>query len=66
MPLQPHVFIEPFERLALDFVGAINPMSRGKKYILVCIDYVTKWVEERALPRETEKTMVDFLFLIYL
>lgn len=37
-------------------------MSKGKNYILVCTDYVMKWVEARALPRETEKTMVDFPF----
>lgn len=37
-------------------------MSKGKKYILVCTDYVTKWVEGRELPRETEKSVVDFLF----
>lgn len=62
MPLQPQVLIEPFERWALHFVGPINPMSKGKKYILVCIDYVTKWVEARALPRATQKVVVDFLF----
>ena len=60
--MQPQVLIEPFERWALDFVGPINHMSKGKKYILVCTDYVMKWVEARALPRATEKIVVDFLF----
>ena len=41
MALQPEVLMEPFERWALDFVGPINPMSKGKKYILVCTNYVT-------------------------
>ena len=31
-------------------------------YILVCSDYVTKWVEAKALPRATEQTLVNFLF----
>jgi len=44
MPLQPQVLIEPFEKKALDFVGPISPPSKQKKYILVYIDYVTKWV----------------------
>lgn len=61
MNSQPRVLIEPFERWVVDFVGPINPMSKGK-YILVCTNYVTKWVEARALPRETEKSVIDFIF----
>eukprot|EP00253_Pinus_taeda_P023091 PITA_23091 len=62
MPLQPLVLIEPFEKWALDFVGTINPPSRQKKYILVCTDYVTKWVEAKALSFATENSVVQFLF----
>ena len=42
MPLQPQVMIEPFDKWALYFVGPISPMSHKNKYILVCIEYVTK------------------------
>ena len=62
MPLQPQVLIEPFEKWALDFVGPIDPPSQGKMYILVCTDYVTKWVESKALSRENEQSVVNFLF----
>eukprot|EP00253_Pinus_taeda_P028921 PITA_28921 len=62
MPLQPQVHLEPFEKWALDFIGPINPISKGKKYILVCTDYLTKWAETKALVRETEQTVVNFLF----
>eukprot|EP00253_Pinus_taeda_P035345 PITA_35345 len=58
----PQVHLEPFEKWALDFIGPINPTSKGKKYILVCTDYVTKWVEAKALVRATEQTVVNFLF----
>ena len=61
MPLQPQFMIEPFEKWALDFVGPISPMSHKKKYILVWTDYVTKWVEAKALFRATEKYMVEFI-----
>ena len=62
IPLQPQVMIEPFEKWALDFVGPISPMSRKNKYILVCTDYVTKWVEDKALFRATEKSLIEFIY----
>eukprot|EP00253_Pinus_taeda_P030624 PITA_30624 len=62
MPLQPQVHLEPFEKWDLDFIGPINPTFNGKKYILVCTDYVTKWAKAKALVRATEHTVVNFLF----
>ena len=62
MPLQTQVLIEPFEKWALDFIGPINPPSKKKKYILVCTDYVTKWVEAKALVSATENSVVNFLY----
>jgi hypothetical protein len=62
MPLCAQVMIEPFEKWALDFVGPISPMSHRKNYILVCTDYVTKWVEEKSLFRATKKFVVEFIY----
>jgi hypothetical protein len=33
----------------MDFIGPIDPPSNGKSYILVCTDYLTKWVEVRVM-----------------
>ena len=54
--------IDPLEKQALDFIGTIVPASKKKRYILVCIDYVTKWVESKALFCANERSVVDFLF----
>jgi len=62
MPLNPEVILEPFERWVLDFVGPINPPSNQRVYILVCIDYMTKWVEVKALIKANEKSVLTFLF----
>lgn len=62
MPIQIQVSIEPFEKWASNFIGLISPMSRKKRYILLCIDYVKKRVEAKALYSDSEKIVVDFLF----
>jgi hypothetical protein len=62
MPLQSQVVLEPFERWAMDFVGPIHPPSNQKVYILVCTDYMTKWVEAKALIRASEEVVLAFLF----
>ncbi|GJX53724.1 reverse transcriptase domain-containing protein [Tanacetum coccineum] len=44
----------------LDFMGPF-PDSRGNKYILVAVDYVSKWVEAQALPTNDARVVVKFL-----
>ncbi|GKA21769.1 reverse transcriptase domain-containing protein [Tanacetum coccineum] len=44
----------------IDFMGPF-PSSRGNKYILVAVDYLSKWVEAKALPTNDAKVVVKFL-----
>ncbi|GKD48679.1 reverse transcriptase domain-containing protein [Tanacetum coccineum] len=44
----------------LDFMGPF-PDSRVNKYILVAVDYVSKWVEAQALPTNDARVVVKFL-----
>ncbi|GKA34355.1 reverse transcriptase domain-containing protein, partial [Tanacetum coccineum] len=44
----------------IDFMGPF-PSSRGNKYILVAVDYLSKWVEAKAIP--TNDAWVVFKFL---
>lgn len=62
MPLKPQTILEPFEKWGIDFVGPIYSTSRGYHYILVCIDYVTKWAEVKALLVAREEKVADFLY----
>ena len=61
MPLQPQVTLEPFDKWGMDFIGPINPPSGQKKYIIVCIDYLTKWDETKAVMVATEEKVIEFL-----
>ncbi|XP_057444291.1 uncharacterized protein LOC130736477 [Lotus japonicus] len=59
-----HLIIKPwsFRGWALDLIGEINPSSsRQRKYIIVAIDYFTKWVEAIPLQNVTQDTMIDFI-----
>ena len=62
IPLNPQVILEPFERWALDFIRPINPPSSQRVYILVCTNYMTKWVEAKALIRVNEESILNFVF----
>nr|GFA26130.1 hypothetical protein [Tanacetum cinerariifolium] len=37
------------------------PSSKGNKYILVVVDYLSKWVEAKALPNNDARVVVKFL-----
>ena len=62
MPLCHQVMIEPLEKWDVDFVGPINPTSLNKTHILVYTDFVTKWVEAKAISLAIENVVVEFLF----
>ncbi|GJV70882.1 putative reverse transcriptase domain-containing protein [Tanacetum coccineum] len=44
----------------IDFMGPFLS-SNGNKYILVAIDYVSKWVEAQAFPTNDAQNVVNFL-----
>nr|GEW28789.1 hypothetical protein [Tanacetum cinerariifolium] len=49
MPQNAIQVYEIFDVWGIDFMGPF-PSSRGNKYILVAVDYLSKWVEAKALP----------------
>ncbi|GJW84227.1 reverse transcriptase domain-containing protein [Tanacetum coccineum] len=49
MPQNSIQVCEIFDVWGIDFMGSF-PSSRGNKYILVAVDYLSKWVEAKALP----------------
>src|ERR1044072_4545328 len=52
----------PFRGWALDLIGEIKPESSKKhKFILVAIDYFTKWVEAIPLTRVDQDVIIDFI-----
>ncbi|KAK1431640.1 hypothetical protein QVD17_08144 [Tagetes erecta] len=60
MPQNPIQILEIFDVWGIDFMGPF-PLSNGNRYILVAIDYVSKWVEAQALPTNDSRVVVKFL-----
>ncbi|GBM94262.1 hypothetical protein AVEN_254160-1 [Araneus ventricosus] len=44
----------PFERMALDILGPFPVTTKGNRYVLVLLDYFTKW--PKAIPIPDQKT----------
>ena len=52
----------PFVAWGMDVIGPIEPKaSSGHRFILVAIDYFTKWVEVVTFRSVTKKVVVDFI-----
>ena len=52
----------PFVAWGIDVIGPIEPKaSNGHRFILVAIDYFTKWVEAVTFKLVTKKVVVDFI-----
>nr|GEW11060.1 hypothetical protein [Tanacetum cinerariifolium] len=48
-----------FDVWGIDFMGSF-PSSQGNKYILLAVDYLSKWVEAKALPTNDARVVCKF------
>ena len=60
MPQQGILEVELFDVWGIDFMGPFPP-SHSNNYILVAVDYMSKWVEAVALPTNDAKVVMSFL-----
>jgi hypothetical protein len=60
MPLNPILIVEIFDVWGIDFMGSFSP-SFGFEYILVAVDYVSKWIEVVATKTNDHKVVVKFI-----
>ena len=49
------------ERIAVDIMDLLPVTNQGNKYLLVAMDYFTKWLEAYALPDQEAKTVATVL-----
>ncbi|GJR21174.1 reverse transcriptase domain-containing protein [Tanacetum coccineum] len=60
MPQNAIQVCEIFDVWGIDFMGPF-PSSQGNKYILMAVDYLSKWVEAKMLPTNDARVVCEFL-----
>jgi Integrase zinc binding domain/Integrase core domain len=61
-PLHPIPVHEPFYQIGIDIVGPLPRTSQGNRYIVVAVDYLTKWPEAKALKEATAEEVSKFIY----
>ena len=61
-PLHPIPVGEPFHQIGIDFVGPLQRSSSNNRYIIVAVDYLTKWPEAKPVPEATAEQTVRFIY----
>ena len=56
---------QSFHQVGIDLVGPLYPSASHNKYIIVAMDYLTKWPEVQAVPDKTAQRVADF-FMEYI
>lgn len=59
--MQQYVVGAPFERIAMDIAGPFPETNNGNRYLLVAMDYFSKWPEVYPIPNQEATTVADQL-----
>ena len=60
-PMQMHLVNEPWHTIGLDIMGPLPTTARQKRFILVVVDYFTRWIELFPLKSTTSINMANIL-----
>jgi len=55
----------PFSQVGLDLIGPLPITKRGNRFIIVLVDYLTKWVEADPLPSTESEEVIFFLKKVF-
>nr|XP_021860927.1 uncharacterized protein LOC110799950 [Spinacia oleracea] len=60
--LQPIINPIPFAQWGMDILGPFTAASGGRKFLIVVVDYFTKWIEAEPTKSITAKRIKDFIW----
>ena len=62
-PLRPLLLLEaPFDRVGMDIIGPLQRSAQGYRFVLVLIDYATRYPEAIPLRNISAKSVAQALF----
>ncbi|CAF4231076.1 unnamed protein product [Rotaria sp. Silwood2] len=60
-PMQMHLVNEPWHTIGIDIMGPLPTTARQKRFLLVVVDYFTRWIELFPLKSTTSTDMANIL-----
>ena len=61
-PLHPIKVGQPFDHIVIDLIGLNQITQQNNRYIIMAIDYLTKWPEAKAVPTKEATEVAKFIF----
>ena len=61
-PLHPIIYVDPFAKWGIDFITFNPHLVGGRGYIILAVDYFTKWAEAMPTFAVDGKTVATFIF----
>ena len=61
-PLHPIIIVGPFAKWGIDFITCNPHSERGHGYIILAVDYFTKWAKAMPTFMADGKTVANFMF----
>ncbi len=52
----------PFEKIGIDLIGPFPFSTLGNRYVIIAVDYLTKWVIAKAIQRPLVRRWLTFLY----
>ncbi|KAL2226838.1 UNVERIFIED_CONTAM: Retrovirus-related Pol polyprotein from transposon [Sesamum indicum] len=61
-PMEPIKIACPFDQWGINIVGPFPPAQAQKKFIIVAVEYFSKWVEAEAVAKISENEVINFIW----
>ncbi|KAL2246210.1 UNVERIFIED_CONTAM: Retrovirus-related Pol polyprotein from transposon [Sesamum indicum] len=62
VPMTPVSITCPFDQWGIDIMGPFPPARAQKKFVIVAVEYFSKWVEAEAVSKITEREAINFIW----